>query len=80
LGEEFRLVGDKLDIGEIEFDLVYFAKDGGDGISEVVGEGEIGEVKLGGVGVLLILLLQQLRLQPIELSFVALALDHSEPQ
>ena len=57
------------------------AEQGRDGFSEVVGEGEVGEVKLGGVGVALILVLQQLGLEPVQLLLLSLrGLDHSEPQ
>lgn len=47
--EEFGLVTDELDIGEAELYLVDFAQEGSDGFSEVVGESEIGEVKLGSI-------------------------------
>jgi hypothetical protein len=80
LREEFGLVADELYVSESEGDLVDLPEESGDGFAEVVGEGEIGEVKLGGVGVALILLLEQLCLQPVQLPLLPLALHHSEPQ
>lgn len=81
MGEELGLVADELDVGEAELYLLDLAQQGRDGFSEVVGEGEVGEVKLGGVGVALILMFQQLGLEPVQLLLLSFCgFDHSEPQ